>query len=1144
MGKDGIRDYAIRARADLIEQTALRLTELGISEGKTDRYGNTDNELKSQIIKDVEKRGFNRVVEDTACAWFNRLTCLRYMEVNGFVDSGIIDTGEIGRVYKSLFIRQCRRLANILPFVFKDEYGFQELLLPDRLFCEGGLAEDMVKSIDREAFLDNPQIIGWLYQHFISKKKSEVFAALKENRKIKGEDIPAATQLFTPDWIAKYMVENSVGRLWLDYHSDSKLLSEWRYFIDESAQDGKAYRQEYNGGNNGGNKRELSPERIKVLDPAAGSGHILVYAFDVLYNIYLSAGYERDRIPRLVLEKNLYGLDIDDRANALACFALVMKARSKDKDLFRRKVDLNLCSIHESNGLVYEDIVRLADYKRGDKRTEDCLRDINKLLNAFYDAKEYGSVIKLPDMDLKRLAKWWSGLGERMFTDSAQPQPTASVFYRVSNLIKQAFIMKGKYHVVLTNPPYMGIRGMNDRLAGYLNTHYRHSKHDLFTVFMELAENMTKPGGYLSLINQHSWMFLSSYRNFRERFLKSCCICSMLHLGSNAFENGIGTIVQTAAFAAKKNRDKNHRSVFVDLQGFGSSEAKRRALMDLTKGRCRGIKHSIRISELDGIPGKPVAYWADSEVVAAFKKGKKLDEMAQPRQGMATSDNNRFVRYWYEVPYGDIGRGFSSTAEAKRSIYRWFPYNKGGFYRKWYGNNRFVVNWQNGGEEIKELASSLYGSHTRTIKNIAFYFKEAITYTFISNKMGARYSPKGAIFDVAGSSIFLPGKELMFVLAFLCSKPAGMFLNILNPTFNIQVGDIKNLPVPEISETAIRDRIEFLVGQNIEISKADWNSSEVSMDFKTHPLIAHKRDFDTIEQAFNHWSKYARENFDQLKANEEELNRIFIEAFGLEQKLTHVLDDRDITVNRADRTRDIKSFISYAVGCMFGRYSPSREGIVHAGGAFIIPVTEGQIFEDNILSRFEAFVADVFGVDTLEQNLEYIAESLGRKHGETARDAIGRYFAKGFYKDHLKVYNRRPVYWLFDTGRHNAFKALVYMHRFDLSTLPVLKEKYIKTVKKAYTRRLNRMEAEANKGKCTARIKESAKEEKILKKRLTECRLYERALAEAIERKIEIDFEKGIMYNYARFRDICIPGLEGEAAKGVSLLAKIQEIVL
>lgn len=1134
MGKDGIRDFAVRARAELIEQIALRLTELGISEGKTDIDRNADRELKSKIIKDVEKRGFNRVAEDTACAWFNRFTCLRYMEVNGFVDSVIIDSGETGRVYKSLFIRQCRRMADILPFIFKDDYGCQELLLPERLFCEGGLVEDMVQSIDSEAFLDNPQIIGWLYQHFISKKKSEVFAALKENRKIAGEDIPAATQLFTPDWIVKYMVENSIGRLWLDYYSARELRSKWRYYIEETDKDGKAYRQAYNGVNT----RELAPEQIKVLDPAVGSGHILVYAFDVLYNIYLSAGYERDRIPRLILEKNLYGLDIDDRANALACFALVMKARSKDKNLFSREIDLNLCSIQESNGLVYEDIARLADYKRGDKKTEDCLRDVKKLLDAFYDSKEYGSVIKLPDMDLKRLAKWWSDLGERILTDSAKPA-TTPLFYRVSYLIKQAFIMKGKYHVVLTNPPYMGIRGMNDRLAGYLNIHYRYSKYDLFTVFMELAKNMTRPGGYLSLINQHSWMFLSSYKNFRERFLESCCICSMLHLGSNAFENGVGTIVQTAAFSAKKKKDKNHRSVFVDLQGFGSSEAKRCALLDLTKGRGRGIKHSICISDLDCIPGKPVAYWADSEVAAVFEKCKKLGGMALPRQGMATSDNNRFVRYWYEVAYGDIGCGFGSTAQAKKSMYKWFPYNKGGSYRKWYGNNRFVVNWQNDGEEIKKLASSLYGSCTRTIKNIAFYFKEAITYTFISNKIGARYSPEGAIFDVAGSSIFLPGKELMFILAFLCSKPAGMFLNILNPTFNIQVGDIKNLPVPEIGDTAIKDRIEFLAGQNIEMSKADWDSSEVSMDFKTHPLIAYKRDFDTIEQAFNHWSEYAKERFDRLKANEEELNRIFIEAFGLERRLTHQLDDSDITVKRAERTRDIKSFISYAVGCMFGRYSPSGEGIMHAGGAFIIPVMEGSIFEDNVISRFEAFVADVFGADSLEHNLEYIAESLGKKHGETARGAIGRYFAKGFYKDHLKVYNRRPVYWLFDTGRQNAFKALVYMHRFDLSTLRILKERYINIVRKVYTQRLTRMEAETNSGKCNAPIINAATKDKVLKKRLAECRLYERALAEAIERKIEIDFDKGIKYNYVRFQNICFPGLEGEAVKGVSLLAKI-----
>ncbi len=1173
MEKDRLRDFALKARTSLMEQIVLRAAGLGITRNTVHADTRTvpvsfDKEQLDRLVFEVRERGFDRVVEDAACIWFNRFTCLRYMEVNGFLPTGVmvlsspektngqpeilekalslgweidkhfvrecIDTGRTGELYRYLILWQCRQLAGILPQIFGDCHGYEGLLLPDRLLCQGSVIRDMIESIDHEAFRDNVQVTGWLYQYFISRKKDEVYAGLRKNRKITKDDIPAATQLFTPGWIVRYMVENSLGRLWLEHHPNPQLRAEWHYYIDQAGQTGETKEQMKAAA---AAAAKLSPREIKVLDPAMGSGHMLVYAFDVLYRIYLTAGYPEGDIPKLILENNLYGLDIDDRAGGLACFALMMKARSRNSLIFEKEIKLNLCTIKESNGLCPGKAVSEMERAGAGSVPAGLRMDIRHLIDAFKDAGEYGSLINLPDMDFEELRKWRDKAGSG----------------KVSDLIEQACIMAGDYHVVVTNPPYMGIRGMNDRLAGYLNTHYKYSKYDLFTVFMELAKNRTKPGGYLSIINQHSWMFLSSYRKFRERFVGQCCICSMLHLGSNAFEKGIGTIVQTTAFVARKLQLRGYRSVFISLQNYGSSEEKKKALLNMLNGCEQGIKHTLCISDLDGIPGRPIAYWAGKSIVNTFINNKKLGELALPRQGMATSDNNRFVRYWYEVSDKDIGYGLGSTHEAAQSGYKWFPYNKGGAYRKWYGNNLYVVNWQNDGREIKRLAARLYGTYTRTIKNIDFYFKEAITYTFISNHMGARYSPPGAIFDVAGSSVFLGGEELLFVLAFLCSKLSKRFLYILNPTFNIQVGDIKNLPLPDIGNRAVRDRIVSLSRENIQIAKGDWDCCETSRDFIRHPLLVHAGGACTIKHAYDNWKRYAQERSGRLKANEEELNKIFIDACRLEGELTPELQDKDLTIGKSDRQGDIKRLISYAVGCMFGRYSLDEEGLVYAGGAFdpgryisypvkmdnIIPLTDRKYFKDSILSLFIDFVEVAFGIDNLEENLEYIAQSLGRNPGQTSRQAIDRYFLRSFYKDHLIMYNNRPIYWLLDTGKANGFKALVYMHRFDASTLSILQKDYLPRLHKIYREELSRQEGIIALGKCRAEIREAKKRKGLLEKRIEECMVYNKALAQAAVKGISIAPDDGVVLNYSKFQGLGIPEEKpGEFLK-VDLLAKI-----
>jgi len=1200
LGKNELKDFALRARNNLIEQVAQRAALFGItwdtmerdeganpgSQTETNFYGPPEaGEARRTVSvtalrRDVQERGFERVIEDAACIWFNRLVCLWYMEVNGYLPpekaifapqkrskeqteikgSTVIIFLDEERGYKGkspgdegegLFrykiIRRCEEFSEIMPFLFADSLGYERLLLPDCLIGESSVVRDMVEHLDREDFLDNVQITGWLYQYFISPKKDEVYEGLRKNKKIAKEDIPAATQLFTPDWIVKYMVENSLGRLWLASHPESRLKSGWYYYIEEAEQSVEAAERMPMVA-----ERKLSSEDIKVMDPAMGSGHILVYAFDVMYEIYLSQGYKREQIPALIIENNLYGLDIDDRASSLACFALMMKARSRDKDFLLKGIRPNLYALRESGDLDVGDAMPLAAKGQGLQVQEECTNDLNRLLEAFRDAREFGSVIKLPDMDLERLQGWWEGLGghKRRYTDGLAIPPI--MYNRVSILINKAKALQGKYHVVVTNPPYMGIRGMNSRLADYLNIHYRYSKHDLFTVFMDLALQMTVEGGFLALINQHSWMFLSSYRKFREKFLQQCCICSMLHLGSGVFEGNVGTIVQSTAFVARRVQTKGYRSVFIDLQSCGGSDAKERALLapDLDCGETK--RYTTCVSDLEGIPGRPIAYWAHQRIVRAFADNKKLGDLAKPRQGMATSDNNRFVRYWYEVPFYRIGFGCGDAAKALQSGRRWFPYNKGGAYRKWYGNNSFVVNWEEDGREIKDLAASLYGNHSRTIKNIGHYFREAITYTFISTNLGVRYSPPGFIFDVAGSSIFAPEGDLYILLAFLCSKVSKMFLEVLNPTFNIQVGDIKNLPVVDIKDDTLRDKIVRLSRENIEISRTDWDSKETSWNFKRHPLIEYKEGAGTIEGAYSNWLQQAKGLIERLRRNEEQLNGIFIQLYGLQQSLTPTVEDKDITIRKPDRDEAVKSFISYAVGCMFGRYSPGAEGLISGGGPFhpgkykgfavkednIIPITDSECFKDNLLSLFISFVGTVFGRENLTQNLEFIARSLGAKQGETAGAAIGRYLEKVFYKDHLSMYNRRPVYWLFHSGRENGFKALVYMHRYKSSTLSVMREKYLRRVIAFYRNELNCKEKPIPGVSGPSEAKRAEKRRETLRKRLDECIVYDRALLRAIREGITINPDDGVINNYIKFQNVLAEGREKGQSIRVNLLAQ------
>lgn len=1218
MDKTAIRNFAVKARRKLIEDITHKAYEIGITKDKIldietfdggFRVKGRENgktfkkyELKQRdkLIQNIKHKGFEQVIEEVAYTWFNRFIALRFMEINNYLPTGVRvlssieegktepdiiqealnidldhdpeivyrlqDSNDTEDLYRYLLVKQCNQLGKIMPNVFEEIADYTELLLPDKLLAEGSVIRDLIEEIeeyDWKIELDEEEkkqeaekgehgieIIGWLYQYYISEKKDEVFAGLKNNKKITKENIPAATQLFTPKWIVKYMVENSLGRLWLESHPNEELKAQWKYYLEEAQQEPEVQKQldELKDPN-------LNPEGIKVLDPAMGSGHILVYAFDVLYEIYLSAGYSEREIPTLILEKNLYGLDIDDRAGQLATFALLMKARSKNKRIFRHKPKMNLCSIQESNDIPKEAIEYLVNPKETELEKHIHRGDVEYLIEVFHDAKEYGSILEVKKIDFDALEKRIEEVRNNVPENLFELQYREIILEKIPPLIEQAKIMSQKYDVVCTNPPYMGRRGMNPKLMKYLDNNFKDSKTDMFAVFMEKNDKYLKNNGLMGMINQHSWMFLSSYERLREKLISNRTIYNMVHLGAHAFEEIGGEVVQTTVFVTTNTNVPEYKTTYVRLVDFKSQFDKEEAFL-LGENR-----YVIKKEGFQKIPGWPIAYWISKNMRRVFEKGIPLEKLAAPRQGLATGNNNKFLRLWHEVSNIQIGLSMESTEQFHNSGLKYAPYNKGGEFRKWYGNYEYIIKFDK--ENYNEL--SRVGNH---LPSRQYYFKQSITWSFVSiSYFGVRFSPAGSVFDVGGSSVFPPEDIIYYLTGLMCSKISTKLMNILNPTINFQVGDVKRIPV--LVSNKYKPSIDGLVEKNIEISKTDWDSFETSWDFKKHPILAYKKEADTIEAAFTNWSNFAENQFNQLKANEEELNRIFIEIYGLQNELTPELADEDITISKADRERDIKSFISYAVGCMFGRYSLDEEGLIYAGGDFddkfrlrdgqweiktkegwkksrvnivehnVIPIADGDYYEDGILERFVDFVKVSFGEETLEENLDYIAETLGRKANETSRQTIRRYFLKDFYKDHVNTYKNRPIYWLFDSGKQNGFKALIYMHRYDSSTVARVRTDYLHSLQKKYEAEINHLDILID-SDISEREKAAARKKKeTILKQIEECRLYDEVIAHVANQRIEIDLDDGVKVNYAKFQGVEIPQGKGRKPLKADLLAKI-----
>lgn len=1179
MDKGAIKKFAVTAREKLLQAVAQKAFELGIEEGiikdaKVYEDGFLINEKfykkyeitqREKLIREVEQKGYGQVIEEVAYTWFNRFIAIRFMEVNDYLPTGVrlfssIEAGkkdpdaltevlmlvdeldlDQGKVYelqdanddedlfKYILIKQCNKLGEIMPMMFERIQDYTELLIPDHLLAETSVIDDMITVIDEQDWLKEVEIIGWLYQYYISDKKDEVFADLRKNIKISKENIPAATELFTPRWIVQYMVDNSLGRLWLESHPDNLLQEKLPYYLEATEQPASVIEHL-----NTLKDSNLTLESITFLDPSMGSGHILVYAFEVFYEMYKSQGYREQDIPKLIIENNLYGLDIDPRAAQLAYFAVFMKARGYQHRLFDTKIATNLHWIDESNMLTGQDIEIFAD-------DTDIRDDIITLIDTFKDGQLYGSIIEVPEIDFSALKERVNSLQNNKNNDLFEIEFKDHSLPIIERLIAQAESLYRKYDVVVTNPPYMGRGGMNPELNIYVRKNYKDSSADLYAVFMEVASQSVKKNGFIGLINQHSWMFLSSFEKLRASMLAQHQIYSMAHLGTRAFAEIGGEVVQTTTFVMRKEAIPNYITSFVRLTEIQNAEEKAKQFYN---------KELLYRRTQDGfldIPGSPIAYWARDIHYKVFKEALLLNQISEIRKGLATGNTKRFIKNWFEVFYNNID--FNNSTELTQ---RWYPCHKGGEYRKWYGNFEKVINWENDGAAIKNYRDAKGKLKSRP-QNLGYMFRKGIVFSKITSIGSSCRVMKGyEMFDDAVQGIFINDDTISteYLLALLNSSVIAEYLEILNPTLNKQINDLERIPVLKpINFTEIEEEIKDM----LKLYSDDWDSFETSWDFKMHPLIEFKQDATTLEAAFENWKLEANDRFQTLKSNEEELNRIFIDLYGLQDELTPEVEDNEVTVSRADQERDVKSFISYAVGLMFGRYSLDEEGLAFAGGTFkqdnykivtpdadnVIPIVDDVYFEDDIVTRFIDILKLVFGEERLEDNLAFIADTLTRQANETSRQRIRRYFLRDFYKDHVQMYKKHPIYWLFDSGRQNGFKALVYLHRYESDLVSRVRTGYLHEQQKKYQDEMGRLDLMMESDIPKREITRATKQKEKLQKQLLECQQYDQVIAHLAHQQIDLDLDDGVKVNYAKFQNIEIPQGEGRKPVKANSLAKI-----
>ena len=1216
MNKTAIKNFAIWARNKLIADVSydarlIGITEDGIAKPLSQSFGSTQFfdigtaepysisgeavrqrdkliEVIQQKEKDTDyKTAYQYVIEEVAYTWFNRLIAIRFMEVNDYLPSHIrVLSSESGKlepdlvttpfdaelpftaegeaqifqlkqdnkldeVFRILFLKQCNALNEILPALFEKTKNYTELLLSLSVTNQDGVVYHLIHDIPEDDFNiergGQVEIIGWLYQYYNTEPKAAAFA---KNGKITKEEIPAVTQLFTPDWIVRYMVENSLGRLWVEGHPECGLKENWKYYLEEAQQEPEVQaklseiRKEY---------AALNPEDIKLIDPCMGSGHILVYAFDVLMQIYESAGYSQRDAAKSILEHNIYGLDIDDRAYQLAYFAVMMKARQYNRRILNGENSCHVYAIQESNSI---NRAHLKYFGAGmdDIEKNDAKMQLEGLLDTLTDAKEYGSILNVEgyNWDLLRRFVAAEDTDGQISMDSVGVEDTAEQLNRLIDIGKT---MARKYWVTCTNPPYAGTSNLSANVNNFVKKNYPDSKADLYAVFIERCRQMTVNNGFQAMITQQSWMFLSSFERLRKKMMLTETV-NMAHLGARAFEEIGGEVVQTTAFVRCANHVEGYKGTYCRLIDPPSQQGKEDMFLS-------GENHyMVEQQQFARIPGESVAYWLSSAFMKLFE-GTKVSDLGETREGLSPADNDRFLRLWPEV-------------ESEKWNKKWFPYTKGGNYRKWYGNNDYMVNWENDGLEIKNNIDKATGRIRSHNYNGEYALKEGFTWTAISTSVTSfRYVEGGFLFDSAGSMGFAYSREnLKYIIANLNSKIAEEAFRFISPTIKFMPGQVASIPCNV--DYGKRDEVTSIADELIAFSKSDWDSFETSWDFKKHPLL---RNVSTISEAFAQWQAECDDRFNQLKANEEELNRIFIDIYGLQDELTTEVEDKDATVRKADLQRDIKSLLSYAVGCMFGRYSLDKPGLIFAGGNFdsvywkykgqaaldendspieggyagislaeyhypkfhdtddwetatwlsyepdvdnVIPITDEEYLDDDIVSRLCTWLKAVYGADTLEANLDYIAKALGNK-GSTSREIIRNYFLNDFFKDHCQTYSvtgsgKRPIYWLFDSGKQNGFKALVYLHRYTPDTIGNLRIDYLHKMQRVYESEINRMQDMMDHSGNAREVAAASKRKDKLAKQLKECREYDEKISHLALSRIELDLDDGVKVNYRKLQ--------------------------
>lgn len=1143
MDKNSIKKFAVWARTELITRVSQRaiiyeIDENGYGEYDADAVNGRvmSAEEKTQrkaLIDRIRKKGYHQVMEEVAYTWFNRFSALRFMEVNGYLPSRTrvftdennnfkpqiitdaidltIDGLDMEKVYelkddakkeeelyKYLLITQCNALNPILPGMFQKISDYTELLFPDNLLRENSVIQKMIELIPQQDWEEQVEILGWLYQYYINEPKDKLINAKKQ---YKLDDVPFVTQIFTSDWIVQYMVQNSLGRMWINAGDKDLKDYDWDYYLQERD----------------GAKKDASidPSTIKVIDPCMGSGHIIAYIFDALIQMYDNYGYTRSDAVESILQNNIYGMDISERAYQLAYFSLMMKARKYSRTILNKRIKPHLYCLE--NVLSFRE--ELVDFvANGDLQVK---KDILLLQQELEFLGEYGSLVETSSIDYSKIEQRINEIENTEYDNLIDQGYRLECINDVRSMIETAKSLNMKYDSVITNPPYIGNKFLPARLKDYIEKNYKDYKSDIFAAFIARIIHMTKLNGNIGMLTPYVWMFISTYEELRRKVLNETQITSLVQLEYNAFE---AACVPVCSFTLKKTSDKL-LGEYVRLSEFKGADIQGVKVIEAVNNRECGYRYTTDQRGFDVIPGAPVAYWVDKRIVENFNVGTRVDTFAFPKQGLATADNNRFLRLWFEVSIDNIGLGYKNAEDAAESCKKWFPYNKGGGFKKWYGNNEYVINWENNGSELRNFKGSV-------IRSPQYYFQEGISWCKItSSDFSMRYIPNGFLFDVAGCTLFVEKAKIKYMLGYMNSKINAYILGLISPTLNFEVGHIGSLPI--IFNEEYRSEVEKLVSENIELCKSDWDSYENSWDFKKSPLLTRK---GKLSEIYNEYVEEKIRQFDRLKANEIRINEIFANIYGADQIVSSIVDDEEVIIGSPDYKNDMKALISYAVGCMFGRYSLDKNGVICAGNEFnidnyrlynadldnIIPICNDDYFEDDILGRFVEFVKTAFGKDDLENNLDFIAKAFNNKG--TSREVLRQYFINDFYTDHCNLYTsrgagKRPIYWLFDSGKKNGFKCLIYMHRYQPDTIARIRTDYVHEQQSRYRTAVADIEQRLMGASGSEKVKLD-KQKATLQAQITEIGEYEERIHHLADQMIRIDLDDGVKNNYEIFKDV------------------------